>query len=159
MNNPDNPPARGERAAKVGYHPQDRLSAQAILNSLRRDTLEWIRLADVTAGRVDDFQLASPGRVDGYQIKWTFDGGQFTYRELLSTPDGNPALIAQLADGWTRLSEQHPQRRVVVHLQTNKVPSVSKLIAMAGAPTKKSFSQFLARLRLRPTRHVGLGVC
>ena len=82
MNNPHNPPARGERAARVGYHPQDRISAHAVLTSLRRDTLEWIRLADVTAGRVDDFQLASPGRLDGYQIKWTFDGGQFTYVNL-----------------------------------------------------------------------------
>ena len=151
MHNRDNPPARGERAAKIGYHLQDRLSAHAILTSLRRDTLEWVRLADVTAGRVDDFQLGSPARVDGYQIKWTFDGGQFTYRELLSTSDGNPPLIAQLADGWTRLSAHHPQHRAVVHLQTNRVPSVSKLIQIAGATTRKSFSQFLSEV-WRPVR-------
>ena len=151
MNNRDHPPALGERAAKGGYHPQDRLSAQIILTSLRRDTLEWIRLADVTAGRVDDFQLASPGRVDAYQIKWTFDGGSFTYRELVSEAAGNPSLIAQLADGWTRLKNSHPQRRVVVHFQTNRVPSVSRLIKVAGTTTKKSFSQFINEL-WRPVR-------
>ena len=136
-------PAEGERAAIGGYHPQYRLSADTILQSLRHETLEWIRLADPTAGRVDDFQIGTPGRVDGYQVKWSRDGGNFTFRDL-TAPDGDtPCLIAQLADGWKTLRQSHATRRVVVHLCTNETPSVSKLLDRADGVTKGSFAEFL----------------
>jgi energy-coupling factor transporter ATP-binding protein EcfA2 len=136
-------PAEGERAAIGGYHPQYRISADTILQSLRHETLEWIRLADPKAGRVDDFQIGTPGRVDGYQVKWSRDGGNFTFRDLIVPETEKPCLIAQLADGWTVLQRNHPNRRVVVHLRTNLTPSVTKLLDRAGVAGKGSFSEFL----------------
>src|SRR5262245_25553911 len=96
-------PADGERAAIGGYRPQYRLSAEIVLRALRHDTLEWIRLADLSAGRVDDFVIGTPGRVDGHQVKWSRDGGNFTFRDLITRHDDKPPLIAQLADGWKKL--------------------------------------------------------
>lgn len=49
------PPAEGERRAVIGLFAQYRISASLILLSLRDQTLEWIRVADPKAGRVDDF--------------------------------------------------------------------------------------------------------
>lgn len=136
-------PAEGERAAIGGYHPQYRLSADTILQSLRYETMEWIRLADPTAGRVDDFQIGTPGRVDGYQVKWSRDGGSFTFRDL-TTPEANkPCLIAQLADGWATLRRNNSNRRAVVHLRTNETPSVTKLLDRVPGVAKGSFSEFL----------------
>ena len=138
-------PADGERAAIGGYYPQYRLSANTILKSLRSETLEWIRLADPTAGRVDDFQIGTPGRVDGYQVKWSRNGGSFTFRDL-TTPQGDkPPLIAQLTDGWRALRHNHPNRRVVVHLQTNEMPSNAKILSRAGEKSKASFAEFLSQ--------------
>ena len=123
---PQTPPALGERAARGGFHAQDCFAANIILRSLRHRTLEWIRLADITAGRVDDFLLGSPGRVDAYQVKWARDGRHFTFRELIRDNHGKPPLISQLSDGWVRLRQSHPERRIVVHLQTNETPSPSE---------------------------------
>jgi hypothetical protein len=137
------PPAEGERAAIGGYRPQYRLSAEIVLRALRHDTLQWIRLADLTAGRVDDFVIGTPGRVDGYQVKWSRDGGNFTFRDLITGDDQKPPLIAQLADGWKRLRSSYPGRRPVVHLRTNEIPSTSKLIETTTAQTKASFAEFI----------------
>jgi hypothetical protein len=136
-------PAEGERAAIGGYRPQYRLSAEIVLRGLRHDTLEWIRLADPNAGRVDDFVIGTPGRVDGHQVKWSRDGGTFTFRDLTTGVDQKPALIAQLADGWKKLCSSHAGRRAVVHLRTNEVPSTTKLIETATRDRKASFAEFL----------------
>ena len=72
-------PSEGERAASSGYHAQYNLSACIIYRHLREDSLEWIRLADPDAGRVDDCLIGTSLKVDGYQIKWRRDGGNFTF--------------------------------------------------------------------------------
>lgn len=51
------PPAMGERRAIGGYHPQYRVAAGLIIRALRNGALEWIRVADPEAGRVDDLQI------------------------------------------------------------------------------------------------------
>ena len=158
---PQTPPALGERAARGGFHAQDCFAANIILRSLRHRTLEWIRLADITAGRVDDFLLGSPGRVDAYQVKWARDGRHFTFRELIRDNHGKPSLISQLSDGWVRLRQSHPERRIVVHLQTNETPSPSNLIDVGVIGTcslaKGSFSQLFNEV-WRPFRSTGTPV-
>ncbi len=67
-------PADGERRAVRGLRAQYRVAAELIYNALLDENLEWIRVADPEAGRVDDFQIAIPGKLDAYQIKW----GEFT---------------------------------------------------------------------------------
>ncbi|MGB9133454.1 MAG: hypothetical protein WCB90_12740, partial [Methanosarcina sp.] len=63
-------PAEGERAAICGYNSQYRISASLILLRLQERNLDWIRIADLEGGRLDDFQIGNNYRVDAYQIKW-----------------------------------------------------------------------------------------
>lgn len=46
-------PAQGERRAISGYYAQYRIASAIILRHLQNDSLQWLRLADPTAGRVD----------------------------------------------------------------------------------------------------------
>ena len=86
-------PAWGERDAVTGYYPQYRISAARVIRALRDDTLQWIAVADPRAGRVDDFQIGSGQRVDGFQFKWKRYGGAFKFSDLTSQTDSKPSLI------------------------------------------------------------------
>jgi hypothetical protein len=110
-------------------------------------TLQWIRVADPEAGRVDDLQICIPNRVDAYQIKWSEYGGSLTFNDLVVGEDNESSLIAQLAQGWTRLKEIH-QQRAVVHLITNQHPSNSPRATIPfirPAPRPTHFAAFLAQ--------------
>jgi hypothetical protein len=129
-------PAWGERDAITGYYPQYRISAAQVIRALRDDTLQWIAVADPKAGRVDDFQIGSDQRVDAFQFKWTRHGGPFTFSDLTKQVESTPSLIEQLADGWRRLSIQHPHHRIVVHLITNQHPSTSDSVLPKGTASR-----------------------
>src|SRR6266567_293789 len=101
-------PGEGERRAIGGYYPQYRIAASLILRHLQNDSLQWIRLADPEAGRVDDFQIGSQARVDAFQVKWHMYGDNFTFNDLKAPSGGDPSLISQLADGWQRLRAKYP---------------------------------------------------
>ena len=126
VHRPHLPPSEGERRAVSGYQAQYRVSGSLILQSLREHRLEWIRVADPEALRVDDLLLGSQGRVDAYQVKWSQYAGTFTFLDLIAETSRAPSLIAQLAQGWQQLKENYPGHRVVVHLVTNNHPSTSK---------------------------------
>jgi hypothetical protein len=138
-------PAWGERDAITGYYPQYRISAARVISALREDTLQWIAVADPKAGRVDDFQIGSNQRVDGFQFKWKRYGGAFKFSDLTSSTDSKPSLVEQLADGWTRLKALHPGQRIVVHLVTNQHPSTStSQIPKADPPAEPAhFAAFI----------------
>lgn len=122
-------PADGERRAVRGYSAQYRVAAELIYDALLDGTLEWVRLADPEAGRLDDIQIARPSRLDAYQIKWGEYEDRITFRDLVTeTGSGGstkPSPIAQLADGWQRLSSLHEGRRIAVHYTTRASPSTS----------------------------------
>ena len=124
-------PASGERRAIGGYYPQYRIAAFLTLRALREENLEWIRVADPEAGRVDDFQIGMRGRVDAFQVKWPRYADPITFRQLT----GQDGLITQLGDGWKRLRGLHPRSRVVVHLVTNQTPSVNDNVGGTGRHT------------------------
>ena len=46
------------------------IAAEIIYSALVAEELEWIAIADPDAGRLDDIQVATPGRIDAYQVKW-----------------------------------------------------------------------------------------
>ena len=128
--------------------PQYRIAASLILRHLQNDTLQWIRLADPEAGRVDDLQIGSQARVDAFQVKWHMYGGNFRFSDLMVPSDGNPSLISQLADGWQRLRAKYPGQRVVVHLVTNANPSTAdaKGIPVGTVPpSPQHFAAFIAQ--------------
>lgn len=138
------PPAEGERRTISGYYPQYRISASLILRSLREESLQWIRIADPKAGRVDDLQIGSQSRIDAFQVKWSQYSGSFTFQDLTTLTDNAPALIAQLADGWERLRAANPGSRIVVHLVTNNIPSVSSTQRMPVGDPPPTPSHFAA---------------
>ncbi|HWQ48942.1 MAG TPA: hypothetical protein VN414_08350, partial [Methanosarcina sp.] len=139
-------PAEGERAAVCGYDAQYRVSASLILRGLQKRNLEWIKIADLEGGRLDDFQIGSNDRVDAYQMKWSEYPDNFTLNDLISSSEEKPSLIRQLAEGWKELSKKYPNSRIIVHLITNKIPSAStsqKMPAENPAPAKKHFAGFI----------------
>jgi hypothetical protein len=148
------PPAEGERRAQSGYQGQYQVSALIIYQSLRHGRLEAVRIADPEAGRVDDLQLVTAGRVDGFQVKWSEFPGAFTWNDLTKEAAGKdkekkPPLIAQLADGWKRLRSRGGGRRAVVHLVTNDLPSSApnaNLPVGEEAPKPKHFAAFLEQV-------------
>ena len=139
-------PGEGERRAIGGYYAQYRTSASLVLQKLRGGRLEWIRVADPEAGRVDDLQIGSSGRVDAYQVKSAQYGRPFTFRDLVVSQSDAPALIQQLAQGWLALRQKYPQSRIVVHLVTNQVASSAGNATLPTSdppPTPKHFAAFV----------------
>jgi len=122
------PPAMGERHARWGYGYQDKIATERILNLLREDLrerdilFEGVRLADLDAGRVDDFVLVWEKEVEGNSIKWSREVTPLNWGELM----GANGLLKELADGYQRLKDRWPGRAVSVRLQSNRPPSPKK---------------------------------
>lgn len=144
------PPAEGERSAIVGYLGQYEFAALRTIEALREGTLVSVRLADVKAGQIDDFQLRLTDRLDAYQVKWSRLPGSIGYAEFVHDSKGRTRYIRQLAEGWERLTAMHRPLRVVVHFVTNDLASnrTSKSISRAAnecqSSTTRSFAAFLA---------------
>jgi len=147
-------PGIGERAAASGLRNQYGVGASLVIDALREHDLQWIRVADPEAGRVDDLQIATTGRLDAYQIKWEQYPGTLTLNEFTQGP--SPPLVKQLADGWKQLQETHPNRRVVVHLLTNAYASESTGILpdTSKPPSPYHFAAFIEQA-WRPAQRDG----
>jgi hypothetical protein len=134
------PPASGERAALAGYVPQYEVAAGLLLRSLTEDSLDWLAVLDPEAGRLDDFQLATTDQLDAFQVKWSQAGGQLAWSELR-------AYLVDLVADRRRLGEQHPDRRVIGHLYSNRVASSSRVSEApnghAGATIANAAAQLL----------------
>ncbi|MFA0834927.1 MAG: ATP-binding protein [Methanobacterium formicicum] len=137
-------PGDGERRAIGGYLPQYVVSSSIILNKLRNKDLQWIKVADPEAGRVDDLQISNQSRLDAFQVKWSRLGGTFTFNNLIVPSENKPSLINQLAEGWKRLRENNLEKRVVVHLVTNQIPSVSDRLPKDESP--RHFKSFIEQV-------------
>lgn len=122
------PPAMGERRARWGYGYQDKIATERILNILKKDlragdtAFEGVRLADLDAGRVDDFVLVWEKEVEGNSIKWSGEATPLNWGELI----GANGLFKELADGYQRLRDRWSDKAVSVRLQTNRPPSSEK---------------------------------
>lgn len=139
-------PADGERNAISGYRAQYLVGASIILKVLEKGDLEWIRVADPDIGRVDDLQIGTTARVDGYQVKWEQYPRAITLNDITKGNDTAPALLMQLADGWKKLKHNYPANRVVVHLVTNQYASSSTRAHMPenlSPPSPYHFSGFI----------------
>jgi len=79
-------PGEGERRAQRGYTGQYRLSAAAIYAALDQGELEWIGLADRSAGIADDVVLGFPRRVVGHQFKMSRFAGPFRLGDPTNQP-------------------------------------------------------------------------
>ena len=121
-------PAIGEWRARWGYGYQDKVATERILDSLRKDlhdgttAFEGVRLADPSAGRVDDFVLVWNQSVEANSIKWSGDASGFTWGELV----GASGLLRDLANGWRLLQSEWPGHTISVRLQTNRPASANR---------------------------------
>lgn len=137
------PSSSGERAAIIGYSAQYRIAAEIIYSALVAEELEWIALADPDAGRLDDIQVATPGRLDAYQVKWGEQTGTLSFNDLTSgkgdtTLASSKGLIGQLAGGWHKFKQAHPTRRVAVHLVARNIASTNAPIPHYGNTISKA---------------------
>lgn len=117
------PSGLGERRAAAGLYQQYQVQAALTYRALASGLLDEVRIADPAAMQVDDFQVLTPESLDAYQVKWSSYPGAFTFIDLINSSSQEHPLIAQLAEGWRRLREDNPRRRVIVHLLTNDHPS------------------------------------
>lgn len=135
----------GERLARWGYGYQDKVATERVLNVLRKELregavgFEGIRLADLDAGRVDDFVLVWGTSVEGNSLKWSRDAASFTWGDLV----GAAGLLRELAEGYERLRKRWPGRTVSVRLHTNRPASVEKHHAQLISTI--SLAEFLAK--------------
>lgn len=115
-------PADGERFARIGYEAQDKRAADLIYNVLVEGRLDWFRIADPDAGRVDDIQVATTdGQLHAFQVKWADSVQNISFADF--TRSGKePSLVSQLADGWRTLKAQYPDKCVFVHLVHRNIP-------------------------------------
>ena len=136
-------PADGERRALAGYTPQFTLAARLLIQALASRSLDWVKVADPEAGSLDDFQVATAGRLDAYQVKWASNPGTVTYNDLTEPKRAGRSgalqsgLVRQLADGWKQLREANPGRRVVVHLVCNGHPTPNRASLPVGEPAPR----------------------
>ena len=118
----------GEKRARWGFGYQDKVATERILNSLRKDlhdgtiAFEGVRLADIEAGRVDDFVLIWKESVEGNSIKWSTGAADFTWGELI----GASGLLRDIADGWKHLRNHWKEHTITVRLHTNRPASNEK---------------------------------
>jgi hypothetical protein len=138
------PPAMGERRARWGYGYQDKVATARILDILKNEirtrtfSFQGVRLADLEAGRVDDFVLVWDREVQGNSIKWSADAVPLNWGELI----GADGLLRQLAEGYSRLSQIWLERKITVRLQSNRPAAVEK--HHAQLITKFSVAEFIS---------------
>jgi hypothetical protein len=121
-------PAQGELGAIGGYSSQYLVSAEIIYRALLDETLEWIWLASVEAGKVDDFQIGTPTSVDAFQVKWSQVPSSISYGYLRGANSSNAGMVHELAEGWLKLSKKYPDHEVRVHLVSNAYASTRSII-------------------------------
>jgi hypothetical protein len=118
----------GERRARWGYGYQDKVATAQILDLLRADVrdgtshFEGARLADLQAGRVDDFVLIFDTSVQGNSIKWSGAAEPMNWGDLI----GTSGLLRELADGHRHLTDTYSGKSVAVQLQTNRPAATSR---------------------------------
>jgi len=121
------PPAMGERRARWGYGYQDKIATERILNILKKDlragdtAFQGVRLADLEAGRVDDFVLVWKKEVEGNSIKWSGEATPLNWGELM----GAKGLLKELADGCQRLKDRLNGSNLLLTLENNSTQQAS----------------------------------
>lgn len=140
-------PADGERRAIRNLKAQYSVAATLVRNVLLDGDLEWVRLVDPEAGRLDDVIVGRPGRLDAYQIKWSDYRSNITFRDLVteSKVSGKPypAPFKLLADDWRSIRSVFPGRIVRAHFLAHDAPSATDGKDEKGAGKPKHLQGFL----------------
>lgn len=108
--------ASGERAAMGGYLPQFDEFAWFVYLNLVNKKLEWIRIADPKAEKLDDIQYSTYSEIHAYQVKWTIAEANISFANFSD-------LIPLIAASWIKLKTDNTGKKVIPHLITNKSSS------------------------------------
>jgi hypothetical protein len=157
-------PAEGERSAIVGYAGQYGLAARVVRPVLT--TLEWIRVADPSAGVADDFQFLAGAVRHALQVKWSQYASSFAWSDLVnaynSKSQKSPALLTELVEAWKRVRSNW-DGPLLLHLCTNGYastapPSTGTPLASSTAEGPRHFSAFVQRAFVPIRERILLGV-
>lgn len=130
--------ASGERAAIGGYLPQFDEFAWFVYLNLINNKLEWIRVADPKAEKLDDIQYSTNSELHAYQVKWTIADANISFANFIE-------LIPLITDSWKSLKTNNSRKKVIPHLITNK--PVSSHDSLKDGNTKiGSFENFIAEV-------------
>ncbi|MGX1641288.1 hypothetical protein [Sphingobacterium sp. NPDC055431] len=130
--------ATGERAAIGGYLPQFDEFAWFVYLNLINEKLEWIRISDPIAEKLDDIQYLTTSELHAYQVKWTIADATMSFANFIE-------LIPLITSSWKSLKTNNPNKKVIPHLITNK--PVSSHDSLKDRDTKiGSFENFLAEV-------------
>jgi len=131
--------ASGERAAIGGYLPQFDEFAWFVYINLINKELEWIRIADPEAEKLDDIQYSTHTEIHAYQVKWTISDANISYSNFTD-------LIPLIASSWKRIKNRNSRhKKIVPHLITNKTLSSTDSIKI-GDNRIGSFKDFFSEV-------------
>lgn len=132
-------PATGDRIDFSGKVPQFKSFALYAYRELVDENLEWIRIADPAALKLDDIQFATKLEIKAYQVKWSTKAKPtpFTFSEFIK-------LFPHLCQGYRALKKEHKNlpQRLKAHLLTNRPFSKNDSIKNNGSKILGSFSEF-----------------
>lgn len=127
--------ASGERAAIGGYLPQFDEFAWFVYLNLINKNLEWIRIADPKAEKLDDIQYSTHSEIHAYQVKWTISEANISFANFIQ-------LFPLITSSWKNLKKNNPTKKIIPHLITNK--SISSHDSLKSGKTKiGSFNDFI----------------
>jgi hypothetical protein len=111
--------AKGERAAIGGYLPQFDAFAKFAYHELVNGNLEWIKVADPEAEKLDDIQYSTSTEIHAYQVKWTIANDKISFLDFKN-------LLPLIVTSWKKIKAlpSSINKRVIPHLLTNKLMSI-----------------------------------
>ena len=133
--------ATGERAAIGGYLPQFDEFAWFVYLNLINNKLEWIRVADPKAEKLDDIQFSTYSELHAYQVKWTIADAKISFSNFTE-------LIPLITTSWKNLIESNSSKKVIPHLITNK-PVSSHDSLKDGDIKIGSFEDFISEVWIK----------
>ena len=136
MGNSSQSSTTGEPGALSGYVPQLSVFARLVYQELVSGRLEWLRLADPEAPKLDDIQYATATELHAYQVKWSNKGTPLTLAEFRQ-------LLPGFVQSWQYLRDMSQARgkRVTAYLLTNRPLSTHDRVR-SGSDLAGSFQQF-----------------
>lgn len=130
--------ASGERAAMGGYLPQFDEFAWFVYLNLVNKKLEWIRIADPKAEKLDDIQYSTFSEIHAYQVKWTIADANISFANFTD-------LLPLITSSWKNLKKDNPGKKIIPHLITNK-PTSSHDSLKDGSTKIGSFEDFISEV-------------
>ena len=130
--------ASGERAAMGGYLPQFDEFAWFVYLNLINKKLEWIRIADPKAEKLDDIQYSTHSEIHAYQVKWTIADANISFANFTE-------LLPLITSSWKSLKAANPGKKIIPHLITNK-PLSSHDSLKEGDTKIGSFQDFFSEV-------------